>query len=135
MKNYRVFLLNEKGKVVLEHNVLAKNKKDAESKCTALVENCKDKSVVSFQVAVSGKDSVIKRHEIVSKRKNQQYTLESWMIANGKKGDQFYSHKMDKHLTAISTHHGRKITTERVIVVTSAKSSPNCSYLTKVTLL
>lgn len=70
-----------------------------------------------------------------SKRKNQQYTLESWMIANGKKGDHFYSDKMDRHLTAISTHHGRKIATERLLTVTTAKSNPTASYIVKVTLL
>lgn len=71
----------------------------------------------------------------VSKRKNQTYTLESWMIVNGKKGDIFYSHKMDRHLTAISTHRGRKISTERLLVITSAKSKPSACYITKVTLL
>ena len=70
-----------------------------------------------------------------SKRKNQQYTLESWMIVNGKKGDSFYSEKMDRHLTAISTHYGRKITTERLLTVTTGKSNPIASYIVKVTLL
>jgi hypothetical protein len=70
-----------------------------------------------------------------SKRKNQQFTLESWMIVNGKKGDHFYSDKMDRHLTAISTHYGRKIATERLLLVTTAKSSPIASYVTRVTLL
>jgi hypothetical protein len=66
---------------------------------------------------------------------NTQYTFESWAIANGKPGKVFYSDKKDKHLTAIATHHGRKITTERLIVVSTGKSEPYASYITKVTLL
>lgn len=61
--------------------------------------------------------------------------MESWMIANGKAGDHFYSDKQDKHLTAISTAHGRKIKTERLIVVTTAKAEPTAKNITKVTLL
>ena len=68
-------------------------------------------------------------------KKEKQYTLESWMMANGKKGQVFYSEKMDRHLTAIATHHERKIKTERLIIVTTAKSAPSASSLTKVTLL
>ncbi len=65
----------------------------------------------------------------------KQYTLESWIIANGKEGDIFYSEKMDRHLTAIATHHKRKIITERMVVVTTAKSAPTAKSLTKVTLI
>lgn len=36
-------------------------------------------------------------------RPKGQSTMESWMIANGKTGEYFYSDKMDRHLTAIST--------------------------------
>lgn len=68
-------------------------------------------------------------------KKEKQYTLESWMMANGKPGDVFFSEKMDRHLTAIATHHQRKIKTERLIVVTTAKSNPSASTLTKITLL
>ena len=39
--------------------------------------------------------------------------IESWMIANGKKGDHFYSDKEDKYLTALSAYYKRKITTEK----------------------
>lgn len=73
--------------------------------------------------------------KVVSKRKNVQYTMESWMIANGQEGQQFYSDKMDRHLTSIATHHKRKITTERLLVVTTAKSIPIASYVTRITLL
>jgi hypothetical protein len=65
----------------------------------------------------------------------KQYTIESWMIANGKVGDIFYSDKMDRHLTAISTQHNRKITTERLITVTTGGKTPISKYITKVTLL
>jgi hypothetical protein len=67
-------------------------------------------------------------------RKKGQYTAESWMIANGKEGDHFYSDKKDAQLTAIASHLKRKITTERLIVITTGKSEPKCKYITKVTL-
>jgi hypothetical protein len=66
--------------------------------------------------------------------KGQLTTFESWAIANCKEGNSFYSDKPDKHLTAIATHHGRKIITERQLVVTTAKSKPVAKYITKVTL-
>lgn len=62
-------------------------------------------------------------------------TMESWMIANGNVGDCFYSHKMDKHLTAIASHHNRKIKTERMIVITTGGKIPESKYITKVNLI
>lgn len=62
-------------------------------------------------------------------------TIESWMIANGKAGEHFYSDKMDRHLTALSNHHKRKIVTERLITVTTGGKEPISKYITKVTLL
>lgn len=67
-------------------------------------------------------------------RKNPS-TIESWMIANGKKGKHFYSDKMDRHLTAIATYYKRKIVTERLITVTTYKKQPKAGVITKVTLL
>jgi hypothetical protein len=64
-----------------------------------------------------------------------QYTLESWMITNGKVGDHFYSDKIDRHLTAIAAHCSRKIKTERMICVTTGGKEPKSNYITKVTLL
>lgn len=68
-------------------------------------------------------------------RPKGQSTMESWMIANGKAGEHFYSDKMDRHLTAISTHHQRKIITERLITITTGGKEPISKYITKVTLL
>ena len=65
----------------------------------------------------------------------KQYTIESWAIANGKTGSHFYSDKMDRHLTAIATHHKRKIKTERLLTVTTGGKTPAAKYITKVTLL
>ena len=62
-------------------------------------------------------------------------TMESWMIANGKEGQHFYSDKMDRHLTAIATHHKRNISTERLIVVKTGGKNLESKYITKVTLL
>jgi hypothetical protein len=68
-------------------------------------------------------------------RPKAQSTMESWMIANGKKGEHFYSDKKDRHLTAISAHHKRKITTERLITITTGGKDPQSKYIIKVTLL
>jgi hypothetical protein len=76
-----------------------------------------------------------KKTEKVSKRKNKQYSMESWMLANGKVGAVFYSEKKDRHITAIATHYGRRISTERILAVSTAKSTPNALYIVRVTIL
>jgi hypothetical protein len=68
-------------------------------------------------------------------RSKTQSTMESWMVANGKAGEHFYSEKLDRHLTAISTHHKRKIKTERLITITTGGKVPQSKYIIKVTLL
>ena len=65
----------------------------------------------------------------------KQRTLESWMIANGNAGDSFYSHKKDRHLTAIASHHNRKIMTENVMIITDYLTVPKTTKITKVILL
>jgi hypothetical protein len=67
--------------------------------------------------------------------KGEYSTMESWMIANGKIGDFFYSDKLDRHLTSIATHHKRKITTERLVTITTGGKEPIAKYITKVMLL
>lgn len=62
-------------------------------------------------------------------------TMESWMIVNGKKGEHFYSDKMDRHLTALATYFKRKIITERLITITTGGKEPKSKYITKVILL
>ena len=66
--------------------------------------------------------------------KGKQITIESWIIVNGKSGDHFYSEKKDGGLTAIASYHKRKITTERLIVITTGGKEPKAKYITKVTL-
>jgi hypothetical protein len=66
---------------------------------------------------------------------SKQYTIESWFIANGKVGQHLYSDKDDKSLTALASFHKKKISTERFVLVTTAKSTPIAKSLTKVTLL
>lgn len=61
--------------------------------------------------------------------------MESWMIANGKSGEHFYSDKMDRHLTAIASYHNRKIVTERLIIITTGGKEPVSKYITKVKIL
>jgi hypothetical protein len=62
-------------------------------------------------------------------------TLESHMILNGKKGVVFYTHKGDNYVTALSTHYGRKVQTERVVIVEGTLLRPSSKSLLKVTLL
>jgi DTW domain-containing protein YfiP len=65
----------------------------------------------------------------------QLRTMESLMICNGKVGDHFYSDKLDKHFTALSTYYKRKIKTERMIVTTTSGKELLSKYITKVILL
>lgn len=60
---------------------------------------------------------------------------ESYFLANGKKGDQFYSTKQDRHLTAISTYYERSIRTERMIVINAGGKTPIAEYIVRVTIL
>jgi len=68
-------------------------------------------------------------------RKKGQATAESWMIANGKPGDCFYSDKQDRQLTAAASYYNRKIKTERLIVTTTGGKQPKSNYITKTTIL
>lgn len=63
-----------------------------------------------------------------------QHTIESWVMANGKSGDIFYTHKKDKDITAIATYYKREVLTERVIIVQGTWSNPSSFPLIKVTL-
>lgn len=62
-------------------------------------------------------------------------TVESWMIANGKSGDHFYSDKTDANLTGSANFYNRKIITERLITITTGGKEPIAKYITKVTLI
>jgi len=71
----------------------------------------------------------------MGRTKGSYSSMESWAMANAKIGDVFYSDKKDRHLTAIATHHNRKITTERLITVTTSKATPVANTIIKVTIL
>lgn len=68
-------------------------------------------------------------------KKGELTNFESWAIAKSKPGTIFYSEKKDKDITAIASYHNKKIQTERVIAVTTAKIIPKSWYITKVTVL
>ena len=61
--------------------------------------------------------------------------MESWMMANGKGGEHFYSDKPDRHITALSSYYNRKIVTERLVTITTGGKEPKAKYITKVTLM
>ena len=65
----------------------------------------------------------------------KQRTMESWMIANGKAGEHFYSDKEDRCITAISSYYHRKIVTERLITITTSGGIDTWENIVKVTLL
>lgn len=68
-------------------------------------------------------------------KRRETRTPETWSIVNGKAGDQFYTEKPDRYLTAISGYHNRKITTERMVVVTiKGNEKPEARNITRVTL-
>ena len=68
-------------------------------------------------------------------RPKKQSTMESWMMANGKGGEHFYSDKPDRHITALSSYYNRKIVTERLVTITTGGKEPKAKYITKVTLM
>jgi hypothetical protein len=68
-------------------------------------------------------------------RPKGQTTLESWFMTNGKEGEQFYTEKADKHLTALATYYKRQIKTERLITVSTGGKEPTSKYITRVTIL
>jgi hypothetical protein len=61
------------------------------------------------------------------------YTLESVALTTLKKGQIFYSHKMDKDLTAIASYYKKKIKTERMFIINPQKTT--IEKLTKITIL
>lgn len=71
----------------------------------------------------------------MGRTKGKTSTMESYMMTNGKAGESFYSDKMDRHLTALSSHYNRKIITERLITVTTAGKKLVANNITKVTIL
>jgi lipoprotein-anchoring transpeptidase ErfK/SrfK len=66
---------------------------------------------------------------------NKTTTIESLSIINGKDFSIFYTTKKDKDVTALASYYGRKILTERLIVISGGKETPKATTLTKVTLL
>lgn len=62
-------------------------------------------------------------------------TLEGWFMMFGKKGQIFYSPKKDKDIQVFASYYKRKVSTERLVAVTTGKEIPVAKSITKVTLL
>ena len=60
-------------------------------------------------------------------------TLESIALTTLKPGDYFYSHKMDKDLTAIAFYYKKKIKTERLMLINPQNYT--VQKITKITIL
>lgn len=61
-------------------------------------------------------------------------TADTWALKNGKVGQSFLSFQPDKNITALATHYGRKITTERMVAVTLIQR-PEATAITKFTII
>ena len=75
-------------------------------------------------------------------RKNSRPSYESFMIANGKEGQVFFTPQFDYDLTSLASKLGRKIKTEIHFAfkvsnkrIGNKLSVPEVFHLTKVTLL
>lgn len=69
------------------------------------------------------------------KSPNKPRTLESYIIATGKRGYIFYSTKPDRHLTAMASQYKRSIKTTRIVAVEATSKTPKCNYITKIQIL
>jgi hypothetical protein len=66
---------------------------------------------------------------------NKVQSLESLALLNGKRLTEFFTKKKDKDITAIASYYGRKVHTERLIVIEGSKESPKANTLIKVTII
>ena len=69
------------------------------------------------------------------KKNATEKNIESWIIANAKKGTIFFTNKKDNNMTSLATYHKRKIQTERLVTITTKKQNLQAKYLLKVTLI
>jgi len=69
------------------------------------------------------------------RKKNSMENIESWIIANAKKGTIFFTNKKDNNMTSLATYYKRKIQTERLITITVGKQNLQAKHLLKVTLI
>lgn len=68
------------------------------------------------------------------RKKGELFSVESIAMEKLKSGQTFYTSKLDKHITAIATQKGIKVTTERMIAIDSPKHS-RIERITKVTIV
>lgn len=57
------------------------------------------------------------------------------MFKNAEQGVEYYSTKIDRHLTALAVYNNRKIKTKRVVVVPTNGVVPEAEFMTKVTFV
>lgn len=71
----------------------------------------------------------------MGRQKGTATSIEGWVMLNGKPGDEFLTTSLDKTVTSQANYYKRKISTERMLIVSSAKKEPTASYVLKVTIL
>jgi hypothetical protein len=67
------------------------------------------------------------------RKQGQLTTLESWAINNLASGKVFYTNKQDKDITAIASHYGVKVRTERFVILHPV--TLEADRITKVTII
>jgi hypothetical protein len=64
--------------------------------------------------------------------KISQEKIDGLIFKNAEEGFEYYSAKLDRHLTALAHYHNRKIQTKRVVVVPTNGVIPEAEFMTKV---
>lgn len=77
---------------------------------------------------------IARKVESKGRTTGSQTNMESIFLINGKVGDVFYTHKLDRNMTSHALYYNRKIKTEAVTMV-SGNKSPVAERLYKVTII
>lgn len=108
--------------------------KTDQARIFALLE-CKQFTIKAGGPEVQYSADKLPRRARTANRNRSIKTFESIALANGKKGDIFYTEKLQKHLTAIAVFHKRKIQTERIVAIKAGGTEPEAKYITRITIL
>ena len=71
----------------------------------------------------------------MSKTLRKGSAWESVVLNRNQQGDSFLTEKNDATITALASHYGAKVSTERCVAVHGSLTSPAASSILKVTIL
>lgn len=60
---------------------------------------------------------------------------EAWMLTYGKAGDEYYSNRSDRDITAKAFYYKRKVKTERVVILSGNLSELKTETAIRVTII